>query len=233
MKRSYQAIFFDLDGTLFDLIGCERETVARLLTESAPDWGQEKRAAFLAAYARLSPSHWADGLAAERSREAIVDGIFAAVRAETGLAQPALAAPATRYWQIFADVAVLEAGAAEIVAALAPRYRLGVISNGYRDSQRPRLHAAGLAGYFQAVVISGEVGWAKPDPAIFRHALAQLGVTPEESLYVGDSLSHDLRGALNAGLDFCLYRPRGGAGVDLPLGVGLVTALSQLAALLA
>lgn len=233
MKRSYQAIFFDLDGTLFDLIGCERETVARLLTESAPEWDGDARAGFLAAYARHSPRHWADGLAAERSREAIVDGIFAAVRAETGLAQPALAAPATRYWQIFADVAVLEAGAAEIVAALAPRYRLGVISNGYRDSQRPRLHAAGLAGYFQAVVISGEVGWAKPDPAIFRHALAQLGVTPEESLYVGDSLSHDLRGALNAGLDFCLYRPRGGAGVDLPPGVGLVTALSQLAALLA
>ncbi|HRJ42069.1 MAG: HAD-IA family hydrolase [Caldilineaceae bacterium] len=232
MTSAYDAIFFDLDGTLFDLAECERETVGRLLAESAPGLSAPTAEAFLAVYAAVSPGYWAKGLAGNAPREEIVESIFSAVCAQPEMGQFDLAGSAQRYWQLFAHVAVLEPGAQETLAALAPHYRLGVISNGYADTQRPRLHAAGLTGYFETIVVSGEVGWAKPDPRIFAHGLAQMGIAPEDALYVGDSVSHDLAGAHNAGLDFCLYRPKGGDGV-LPPEVRLVTALSQLAALLA
>ncbi|MFZ1756592.1 MAG: HAD-IA family hydrolase [Caldilineaceae bacterium] len=228
-RPAYEAIFFDMDGTLFDLSACERETVRALLSQSAPSLAPPDSEQFLDTYAALSPGRWASGLAANASREEIVEGIFAAVCARPGLDLISLAGVADRYWQLFAGVAVLEPGAAETLARLARRYRLGVISNGYADTQRPRLAAAGLSDWFQTIVVSGEVGWAKPDPRIFAHGLAQLNVAPSVALYVGDSLSHDLAGALAAGLDFCLYRPKGGKGVALPPGTRLVTALPQLA----
>ena len=233
MPLPYAAIFFDMDGTLFDLIACERETVRGLLALSAPALPSATVEAFLAAYAGISPSHWVTGLAADASREEIVDGIFSAVRAQPGMDILSQTNGPQRYWQIFADVAVLEAGAQETLAALSSRSRLGVISNGYADIQRPRLAAAGLTGWFQTIVVSGEVGWAKPDLRIFAHGLGAMDVAPSAALYVGDSLSHDLAGALGAGLDFCLYRPSGGDGLNLPAGVGLVTALSQLAGIFA
>ena len=238
MPQPYAAIFFDMDGTLFDLIACERETLRRLLAEEAPALPPATGDAFLAAYAAASPSHWAAGLAADASREAIVEAIFAAVCAQPGMGIFDQSALAGRYWRLFADVAVLEAGAQEVLAALSSRstrstrYRLGVISNGYADTQRPRLAAAGLTDYFETIVVSGELGWAKPDVRIFAHALAALDVPSAAALYVGDSLSHDLAGALGAGLDFCLYRPGGSDGLTLPAEVTVVTALSQLAAIL-
>ncbi len=217
-----------VDGN--DLLAVD-ETVRRLLGQSVLSFAPVAVEQFLTAYAAVSPAHWAKGLANDASREEIVNGIFSAVCAQPGMDALLLSSVAPRYWQLFADVAVLEAGAQEILASLASRYRLGLISNGYADTQRPRLHAARLTGYFQTIVVSDEVGWAKPDPRIFAYALEQLGIAPAFALYVGDSTSHDLAGALNAGLDFCLYRPAGGDGLELPPGVRLVTALSQLAGL--
>jgi len=60
--------------------------------------------------------------------------------------------------------------------------------------------ASGLAGYFSAVVVSGELGAGKPDPAIFRHALREVGCDAEHAVMVGDSLTRDVLGALDAGL---------------------------------
>lgn len=231
MKRTYAAILFDLDGTLFDLRGCERQTVARLLGQILPELGREQVETFLDVYAQDSPLHWARGLAAGSTREEIVEGIFAAVLSHTGIAHtgPSLA---PLYWRIFAGVSVLAADARPCLDRLAARYRLGVVTNGYADTQRPRLAAAGLLGYFEAVAVSGELDWAKPDPRIFQHALVALGVAGDDALYVGDSVSHDLAGAANAGIDFVLYRPDDAGAGSLPPGTRTVPSFSRLASLL-
>ena len=78
--------------------------------------------------------------------------------------------------------------------------KLGVITNSEPAHQRRKLRAVGLADAFDTVVISGEFGVAKPDPAIFEHACAAIGVAPGAALHVGDRLDLDALGASDAGL---------------------------------
>jgi HAD superfamily hydrolase (TIGR01549 family) len=66
--------------------------------------------------------------------------------------------------------------------------RLAVVTNGTSDLQRTKLKVSGLDPRFDAIVISAELGFGKPDPRIFEMTLKQIGVEPQECLMVGDSL---------------------------------------------
>ena len=109
-------------------------------------------------------------------------------------------------------------------------YRLGLISNSHRCLESFQTHFD-LRG-FAAAVSSAEHGYMKPHPSIFAAALAQAGVTAEESLMVGDSVAHDIEGARRAGLRGVLVHRSGG---DPPRvgDVPVITALSELLPLVA
>lgn len=77
---------------------------------------------------------------------------------------------------------------------------LAVVTNAPGHYQREKISAVGLAADFDAVVVSGEVGAAKPDPRIFHTACDRLGLRPDEVAHVGDRLGTDARGATQAGL---------------------------------
>lgn len=87
-----------------------------------------------------------------------------------------------------------------VLEALKGRYRLGLVTNGASDLQGEKISGAGIAQYFDVVVISGAVGVGKPDPAIFDFALNPLNVTREACIMVGNSIESDIAGAVNAGL---------------------------------
>lgn len=78
--------------------------------------------------------------------------------------------------------------------------RLALVSNGAAKHQREKLERSGLGDLFEVVVISGEVGVRKPDPAIFQLALERLGVAAGEALSVGDDPERDVEAARQAGL---------------------------------
>ena len=80
------------------------------------------------------------------------------------------------------------------------RVPLALITNGAADTQRDKLRVLEMEDWFDVVVISGEVGLAKPDASIFRLALNKLSVEPENVWHVGDSLAADVAGAKAAGL---------------------------------
>jgi FMN phosphatase YigB (HAD superfamily) len=91
--------------------------------------------------------------------------------------------------------------------------RLAVVSNSNGTVAR-LLEALGLAGWLDAVVDSGVVGFEKPDPRIFRHAAVALGVEPTEAVHVGDLYSVDVVGARAAGARAILLDPFGAWAVD-------------------
>lgn len=90
-------------------------------------------------------------------------------------------------------------GAAECCAAVRARgMGVGVVSN-WDHGLRPLLHNLGVTAWVDAVVVSAEIGVEKPDPAIFRHACAALGVDPAHTVHVGDDAQADAAGAIAAG----------------------------------
>lgn len=90
--------------------------------------------------------------------------------------------------------------AAPCLDALRGSWALALVTNGASCVQREKLAASGLADRFDAVVVSGDVGIGKPDPAIFERALEELGAGPADAVMVGDNLGKDVDGALAAGL---------------------------------
>jgi FMN phosphatase YigB (HAD superfamily) len=105
-----------------------------------------------------------------------------------------------------------------LASATSQGIRLALVTNGPSDFQRDKLAAVGLIDVFDAIVISGECGVAKPDAAIFRLALERLGAEPEDVWHIGDSISTDVVGAKKAGLS-AVWLNRQGRAFDAEGGV--------------
>lgn len=87
-----------------------------------------------------------------------------------------------------------------LLTALQGRYKLGIVTNGVPDLQREKIAGCGIAGRFDASVVSGEIDCGKPDPGIFRHICAELGVALEQCVMVGDNPGRDVAGGRAAGM---------------------------------
>jgi putative hydrolase of the HAD superfamily len=168
---------------------------------------------------------WAPGYRRETWRRALADqgvddaGLAAKLGERFGADRRAL-------HETFAD-------AAPALDALAADHALALVTNGASCWQREKLAASGLADRFDVVVVSGELGTAKPDPAVYARALSELGAQPADAVMVGDNLRNDVDGALAAGLGaIWLNRDGSQRPADRP-DVREIAGLGELAAALA
>jgi putative hydrolase of the HAD superfamily len=95
---------------------------------------------------------------------------------------------------------VVYADTARALEKLSRSHFLGLLTNGASDLQRRKIEGAGLAGYFDQVLISGDIGIGKPDRRAFEMLLTRLKASAETTLMIGDSLTSDVQGAQRAGL---------------------------------
>jgi putative hydrolase of the HAD superfamily len=91
-------------------------------------------------------------------------------------------------------------GVEETLRQLHAKYRLAVVSDGQSAWAVPELHAVGLAGYFDPIVISGDFGYRKPDERLFSAALSAMNVAPSEALFVGNDTLRDVFGGHRLGM---------------------------------
>lgn len=104
-------------------------------------------------------------------------------------------------------------GAEDFIRAVHGRMKIALVSNGLSAIQRGRLSRSPLLPLFDAIVISEEVGVAKPDPKLIEAALEMLGCTDKtQAVMMGDSLSADIGAAVSAGVDSIFFSPNGKAG---------------------
>lgn len=119
------------------------------------------------------------------------------------------------FLEAMADICSLLPGAKELVQAITVKAKVGIITNGFTDLQAIRLARTEMDSYIDQVIISEEVGTAKPDSIIFEHALQRAG-NPCKSkvLMVGDNLHSDILGGINFGIDTCWLNPHGASAAD-------------------
>lgn len=120
-------------------------------------------------------------------------------------------------------------GALSLLQALQGKVKMGIITNGFTSLQQIRLERTGLSDMFDLLIISEEVGVAKPDPRIFDYALEKAG-NPDRSrvLMVGDTAESDIRGGINAGLSTCWLNPHHQQAPSDLMPTWTVSSLSEL-----
>lgn len=207
MKR-YQWVLFDADDTLFHFDAYSG------LRNMFSGYGVDFAESDYRAYNEVNKPLWVDYQDGRISAQQLQQQRF-------NNWADRLQVPAAHLNQAFlsamADICSPLHGAVDLLDALRGRAKLGIITNGFTQLQRARLQRTGLCAHFDVLVISEEVGYAKPHVGIFEHAHALMG-QPERSsvLMVGDKVETDILGGINAGFDTCWYNP---AGLPAPDGV--------------
>lgn len=205
MPDSYETVLFDLDHTLLD--SDASHAVAH--DQTMRSVGIDDPTAVFDTFDRINQALWRRVEAGALSPNVVKELRFAQLLDELGVdGDPVemgdvFVAALTAHGELYR-------GAFDVLAQLAERSTLGLITNGIGAVQRGRLDRLGLTGTFATVVISGEVGRNKPDRRIFDIAFAALG-DPDRSgaVMVGDNLGSDIQGGINAGIDTIWYNPSG------------------------
>lgn len=205
VSRIYQWLLIDADGTLFNYALAEKKalegTFRNFCIPFAPGTSD--------LYRKFNHEVWVDFEKGQISASALRVVRFERLFQAAGITADAEAFSQRYLYNLSAASDLLD-GAEAAVRALRGKFRMAIITNGLRDVQRPRLAHSAIAGDFEHLAISEEMGVAKPSARFFEVVLAQIGSPRrEEVLVVGDSLSSDILGGINAGIDTCWFNPAG------------------------
>jgi len=91
-------------------------------------------------------------------------------------------------------------GADTALAELGSRFRLAMVTNGISDVQRDKITQTRIGPLFEVIVVSGELGFGKPNPEIYHYTLKRMGIAPDEAMMVGDNILRDVHGAQAVGI---------------------------------
>ena len=221
-------LFLDLDDTILDFPKAEAIAIHKTLEGAGIDPTDENKAL----YSRINKAHWAMLERGEVTREELKILRFARLFEALGIdADPAHTA--NEYVRLLGIGHYFLPGAEAAVEALSKKYRLFLASNGIASVQKGRLTSANLYRYFEKVFVSEEVGHNKPAREYFTAAFAQIpGFDPSKAMMVGDSLSSDIQGGINAGILTCWVNPAHKAAPEHIRPDYEIEALHQLPALL-
>lgn len=210
----YEAILFDLDDTLYDLRSYWSGRLRRAFTII------QKR------YPHLDRQKLVDTAIANKVYMRQMPDFLRRLEVDDERLIAEVSEQYCRNW--FLELELAE-DALAMIERLRPTIRLGLVTNGPVATQRPKIERFGLGQHMDVLIVSEEVGVAKPDPAIFRIALARLGTKPATTLYVGDSIENDLLGATAAGMPFIWINRRDEPlPADVPPPLATIRQLAEL-----
>ncbi len=213
LKRlNYAWLLFDADDTLFDFPRAEANALKWTLETS----GIPFRAEYFPLYSRINQQVWKDF---EKGQVKVAE--LRVQRFRQFLKEAHLTGDLQKISELFLSNLALGTDliehADEVIHTLKAHYPLALVTNGLHDVQRPRLEASALKDCFEHVFISEEIGYAKPAREFFERVFVTLGFPAREDvLIIGDSLSSDMLGGINYGMDTCWFNPKKEA-TDLPV----------------
>ena len=203
----YSYLLFDADNTLFDFDAANRNAFHAVCRQcDIPDTDET-----FALYERCNNAMWAAFDRGECTKDFLVVERFRRFLETMALDRdPALCNRI--HLTALGESTLLLSHAEEVCRTLSRTHRLYIVTNAVASVQRSRLQGSVFADLITDAFISEDAGASKPDPAYYAYVRSRIpGLTPENGLVIGDSLSTDIRGANNAGLPCCWYNPAGKA----------------------
>jgi YjjG family noncanonical pyrimidine nucleotidase len=200
----YKWIIFDADGTLFDYDHAENTAIKKTFEH----FGYTYQPDYLATYRHCNKQLWDAFELKQVTIEELKVNRFKLFLDTIGIS----ADPnqfGKQYLVELASGTTLIDGAEQVLDSLSGKVGMILMTNGIKEVQRSRLNLSTIQHYFSDIIISDEVGVAKPDRRIFEIALNNMEISDKEAiLMVGDNLSSDIKGGNDFGIDTCWYNPK-------------------------
>lgn len=200
----YDLLLFDADETLFDFKKSQDESLENSIKDLGFDFDRDYH---LPIYNEVNSKIWCE---LEEGKITQADLKIERFRRFTKQTNMNFDADKCAKLYIFhlSQSSILYKDSVKLLEQLKGKYRLAIITNGLTKVQEIRIRKSEIASYFDVIVISEEIQIAKPEVGIFEHVFKLLEFNNREKvLMIGDRLSSDIRGGVNAGIDTCWYNP--------------------------
>ena len=208
MITGYKSLFFDLDDTLWDTWHNNRECLEEIFSDYQFDRHYDSFETFFQRYMPHNLMLWKKYRNHEIDRQTLILERFLYMLRPMGITDNEYVLRLNRdFLQRTTSKTKLIQGAGELLKYLKPFYRLFILSNGFREIQALKLQNAGLAPYFEKIILSEDANIQKPHKQIFDFALKNTNSRRNESLMIGDCYEADIEGAHHAKIDQLWFNP--------------------------
>ncbi len=199
-------VLWDVDGTLLDFNAAERAAIRTLFAEFKLGECTDE---MLARYSAINISFWERLERNEITKPEVLRGRFEQFFGEYGI-DTELAAPFNERYQVtLGDTIVYLDNSIDIVRSLRGKVKQYVVSNGTVAAQTKKLDRSKLGELMDGIFLSEKLGVEKPNIGFFDKAFEEIGCKDRsEMIIIGDSLTSDIRGGMNAGIKTCWYNPQ-------------------------
>ena len=201
--KNYQTLLFDVDDTLLDFAAAEDYAFRSLLQEQ----GMSYEEAWKKQYQQVNQGLWKAFEAGEITKDEVVNTRFSLFFEKMGKKVDGVLLEQS-YRKYLGEGNQLLDGALDLIKQISTHFDLYIVTNGISETQEKRLKASGLYPYFKGIFVSEDTGYQKPMKEFFDYCFARIPqLNKETTLIIGDSLSADIQGGMNAGIDTCWINP--------------------------
>lgn len=202
----YKYLLWDIDGTVLDFKASEAYAIKTLFKKYQIG---ECRGEMLNLYSGINAKYWQRLERNELTKPEVLIGRFKEFFETIGVNEGIAESFNEDYQLTLGDHIEFVEDAKEILLEQKGKYVIAAVTNGTKVAQEKKLRLSGLDEVFDKIFISEDIGAEKPNAEFFDFVFKSLGIgDKKEVLIIGDSLSSDMKGGANAGIDTCWFNPR-------------------------
>lgn len=202
----YKYLLWDIDGTILNFEKAEKRAIRTLFEKFNLGECTDE---MLSHYIEINKKYWKLLECGKMEKERILVERFEEFFLKEGIRTDAAAEFNKAYQLALGDTIAFNDDALEIIKAQKKNYLIIIVTNGTAIAQKKKLERSGLDKIADNIFISEEVGYEKPSIHFFERVIAKAGIDDvSQAVIIGDSLTSDIQGGVNAGIDTCWYNPK-------------------------
>ena len=202
----YKYLLWDIDGTILNFEKAEKRAIRTLFEKFNLGECTDE---MLSHYIEINKKYWKLLECGKMEKERILVERFEEFFLKEGIRTDVASEFNKAYQLALGDTIAFNDDALDIIKAQKKNYQIIIVTNGTAIAQKKKLERSGLDKIADNIFISEEVGYEKPSIHFFERVIAKAGIDDiSQAVIIGDSLTSDIQGGVNAGIDTCWYNPK-------------------------